>query len=364
MESSKSSQNSLPNNILGINVSQTGVSFPPAVSFRQRGVLQDLTRYNYHETSDVFPAFASHHPQWSASAPAPSIPALAPVLVQQQKGVATPRFRNDAPRKFEGKTDTLRSGKWEQEERDLLLEWLGRNLANYEGFKMHVKSTCMKISVEVFQGSRTPEGIRGQWDLMKRKYHKAKERLNSTGEGQRDDKEKWASIKLSWLDKICPHYEQIDDILRRDRAVTPLFVSETGGDSNLEFVNGEKLNSFLSDNSEGEEIHWSASDTENPHPPAGGKKLPTLKESPLKKGETRGDGVKALKRKRGGAEDAIETIAQKRIDFEKTRLEFERERDERTFKLMEEREKNRHEETMARWRLMERKFDLKYKQSE
>ncbi|KAI5840122.1 hypothetical protein DFP73DRAFT_529577 [Morchella snyderi] len=298
MESSKSSQNSLPNNIRGINVSHTGVSFPPAVLFRQMGVLQDPTRYNYHETSDVFPASARLHPQWSQAVPAPA-PIPAPILVQQQKGVAAARFRNNAPRKFEEKTDTLRNGKWEQEERDLLLEQLGRNLANYEGFKIHCKSTCMKIS-------RSPE------------------------------------------DKICPHYEQIDDILRRDRAVTPLFVSEAGGDSNFEFVNGEKLNSFLSDNSEGEEIHWSASDTENPHSPAGGKKLPALKESPLKKGETRGDGVKALKRKRGGAKDAIETIAQKRIDFEKTRLEYEREKDERTFKLMEECEKSRHEETMAR----------------
>lgn len=68
---------------------------------------------------------------------------------------------------------------------------------------------------------------------MKRKYHKAKKQLNSTGEGQRDYQEKWVSIKLSWLDKICLHYEQIDDILRRNMAVTLLFVSEAGGDSNL-----------------------------------------------------------------------------------------------------------------------------------
>lgn len=158
---------------------------------------------------------------------------------------------------------------------------------------------------------------------MKRKYHKTKKQLNSTGEGQRDYQEKWVSIKLSWLDKIWLHYEQIDDILRRNMAVTLLFVSEAGGDSNLQFVNGEKLNSFLSDGSEGEEIHWSGSDTENPHTPPGGKKLPNQKESPLKKGETRGGGMKAFKRKRGGAEDAIETIAQKRIDFEKSRLEYE-----------------------------------------
>lgn len=68
----------------------------------------------------------------------------------------------------------------------MLLEWLGRNLGNYEGFKMHVKSTCSKIAVEVFGGSRTAEGIRGQWDLMKTKYQKAKKRLNSTSEGQRE----------------------------------------------------------------------------------------------------------------------------------------------------------------------------------
>jgi hypothetical protein len=48
---------------------------------------------------------------------------------------------------------------------------------------------------------------RGNYRLLKR--------LRSTGKGQREDEDKWQSIRLGWLDKDCPHFEEIEDILNR-----------------------------------------------------------------------------------------------------------------------------------------------------
>lgn len=168
--------------------------------------------------------------------------------------------------------------------------------------KLKAKHSCLRISNEVFKGPRSLESIRGQWELLKRKYYKGGERLNSTGEGitsrdcQDRDSDKWTSIKLSWLDKMCMHYEQIDDILKRNRAVTPLFVSEVGGAPNPKLVEGKVVT--LSD-SEDDLLEWSPSDNDDDlHPPAGGQKIPTCisshdSQTPIKKGESKGGmGVK------------------------------------------------------------------------
>ncbi|KAI5837257.1 hypothetical protein DFP73DRAFT_322691 [Morchella snyderi] len=106
----------------------------------------------------------------------------------------------------------VKTSQWSAEERELLLEWLGRDLSHYEAMKLKGKQSCLRISSEIFKGSRSPESIRGQWELLKRKYYKARERLNSTGEGitskdcQDRDFDKWTSMKLSCLNKICMHY--------------------------------------------------------------------------------------------------------------------------------------------------------------
>lgn len=159
------------------------------------------------------------------------------------------------------------------------------------------------------------------------------------------------------------HYEQIDDILKRDRAVTPLFVSEVGGAPNPKLVEGKVVT--LSD-SEDDLLEWSPSDNDDDlHPPASGQKIPTYisspdPQTPIKKGESKGGtGIKALKRKRKTtAEEAIENIAERRLFCEQRRLDYERDRDKKALELMREKEQNRHEEEMAKWRVLERKYNL------
>jgi hypothetical protein len=58
-----------------------------------------------------------------------------------------------------------------------------------------------------------------------KQYSAAGTRLTSTGEGQLDNDRLWNSIRLSWLNKICPYFEAIGDIIRSDRSYTPYFVS-------------------------------------------------------------------------------------------------------------------------------------------
>ena len=35
-------------------------------------------------------------------------------------------------------------------------------------------------------------------------------------------------MEIAWLDQDCPYYEEIKEILQKDRTFTPLAVSETG----------------------------------------------------------------------------------------------------------------------------------------
>jgi len=110
---------------------------------------------------------------------------------------------------------SVNRGRWSENDKLRLLGYLAENLRNYEEFKVNGARVAERIAVEVLGGRRTGEAVRGQWESLKRKYHTTSLRLRSTGEGQRDDVEKWRSIKLGWLDDMCPHYELIDDILQR-----------------------------------------------------------------------------------------------------------------------------------------------------
>jgi hypothetical protein len=52
----------------------------------------------------------------------------------------------------------------------------------------------VRVSEEEFNGRRSASAIKNQRKTMKDKHTAARQRLNSTGEGQRDDDEKWASM--------------------------------------------------------------------------------------------------------------------------------------------------------------------------
>ena len=86
-----------------------------------------------------------------------------------------------------------------------------------------------QISDEVYCGVRSGSSVKSQWEAMKKKYRIAQTKLHSTGEGQRYDHELWSSIRTNWLDKLCPYYEAIDDLLQQDKSFTPFYVSESGG---------------------------------------------------------------------------------------------------------------------------------------
>jgi hypothetical protein len=199
-------------------------------------------------------------------------------------------------------------------------------------------------------------------------------KLKATGEGQRSDQELWSSIRMNWLDKICPYYEAIDDILQRDKSFTPFYVSETGGEAHYEarsrgstwqqgeqIVEGSEMEGVRQEDSQhqrNQESLIDESDTEvevvfntstpTEHPPAGGSK------NPRKRGASSGTGQKGLKREKFNAEEEIlRSIQCERLAFEKERFQYEIQRDEVQHQLAEKREENRHEEALIRMRLLE-----------
>jgi hypothetical protein len=245
----------------------------------------------------------------------------------------------------EDKPEPGRGGKrWTQEEKELLIEWFGQDPVNLELFKTKPVTTSEKIAQDVFHGARTGPAIIAQWDLMKAKHKECVERLEGTGEGARnlqeiqDDEDEWADVRLKWLDDQCPYFDMMDEVLGRDRSYTAPYASEAGGEEELVFMEGRRVN--------------------NPadHPPAGGSKAP-MKGS-LKRGVSIGTdeekkAVKAAKKTR--LEDLVEKHdARQRLDEE--RFEWEKQRDERYMKHQETKENNRHKEAKRRMRILELKL--------
>jgi len=112
--------------------------------------------------------------------------------------------------------DTRFARHWTGNDRLLLLGWMSENLRNYEDFKANPKKVADKIARTVLGSRRTGEQVRRQWEQMKKKHRAATQKLRATsGEGQREDSEEWASIKMQWLDKSCPYYDAIDGVLQR-----------------------------------------------------------------------------------------------------------------------------------------------------
>lgn len=107
------------------------------------------------------------------------------------------------------------ASRWTNDDRRLLLGFLSENPNNYTQLKTNAAGTAQRIPEVVFYGRRMANAIKSQWAKMKEHYSEAAKRLRSTGERQRDDEDKWRSIRLGWLDKMCPLFEEIEDILQR-----------------------------------------------------------------------------------------------------------------------------------------------------
>lgn len=307
------------------------------------------------------PPNAFYHASSSAPSPAPSPQHAAFKLPNIQPIMTTTR-------------STIRSGNWTDSERDMLLAWLGKDAANHRSYKINMRRTLEKISQEVFGKQRTVDSIRTQWDSMKKKYQNARDRLNSTGEGQQNDTEKWSNIKLAWLNKLCPFFDQIDEILQKDKAITPPYASESGGPAHIEERDSQlevEINdTFLSLEDHDDELdntlhlEEEVDDQDVLHPPAGGRKNPKRKSAPDSPSTTRGS--KGLKRQRPNAvQEITERLHNDRMDIEERRLKLEQVRDDRQYKLALEREKTirerdqrRHEENAQRMKLSELKMKV------
>jgi len=94
------------------------------------------------------------------------------------------------------KVGSKRKGKWSKEEREALLGWLSDD-RNYARVKTKGKRVWLDLAQDngLFCGTRTWSAIKGQWEDWKKKYDIAKRRVESTGEGQKDE-EQWASMEL------------------------------------------------------------------------------------------------------------------------------------------------------------------------
>lgn len=233
-------------------------------------------------------------------------------------------------------------GQWSTNDRERLLEWLGRNLQNYEAFKTDKNRVVERISKEVYCGVRSGSSVKSQWEAIKKKYRIAQAKLHSTGEGQRYDQDLWSSIRTNWLDKLCPYYEAIDDILQRDKSFTPFYVSESGGpaqpylEASTESHQRQFISSQFSDAIEeesedernevqrrvvnlveesGKEDFDDVNIVETEHPPAGGSK------DPRKRGGTSGSGKKAIKKRKVSSEEEVfQTVQRERLAFEREHL--------------------------------------------
>jgi hypothetical protein len=159
----------------------------------------------------------------------------------------------------------------------------------------------------------------------------------------------------AWLNKLCPDYRLIAEILQKDKTFTAPFVSETGGphprrvvegvddagnkDSDSGASGGESDGPDLSDDSDEDS---SASDSDD-HPPAGGQKNPQKKK---RKAKTKGKrSTKAIKKTKTGEEtDLLKQLADAREKATTEKWKYIGRRDDEDRKLAATKEQNRKEE--------------------
>jgi hypothetical protein len=130
------------------------------------------------------------------------------------------------------------------------------------------------------------------------------------------------SATTAWLNKLCPDYRLIAEILQKDKNFTAPFVSETGGPHPRRVIEGvddagnKESDSSASggesdgpDTSDDSDEDSSESDSDD-HPPAGGQKNPRKKK---RKAKTKGKrSTKAIKKIKGGEETDLKQLADAR----------------------------------------------------
>ena len=168
-------------------------------------------------------------------------------------------------------------------------------------------------------------------------------------------------MDIAWLNRDCPYYEEIKEILQKDKSFTPLAVSETGKGRSKRFHYGLEVEqewaSEFSDIGEGDSERQETEDDEatSTHPAMGGRKNPEKSKSKSTDPAT----SKALARKKPSATDALlQGIASQRLAHEKEEFEYVKQRDEADRELQKMMEENRSAERMQRLALMEAQIHL------
>ena len=275
-----------------------------------------------------------------------------------------------------------RKCKWTKEERQALLGYLSER-DNYQRLKKAAKKVWNELSLDtgLFRGTRSAKALKAQWDDLKKRHEEARMRVESTGEGAKSD-EQWISMEnsefasfcvlhiaqfsneqIDWLNKICPDYRFIAEILQKGNSFTAPFVSESAG-SNIRsrnLVNGieaEEIESSTSGSGSGSD---SFSEREGDyHPPAGGN--PKNGKRKASQQNSRG-GKKAIKKNTSTQEaDAIESVAKQWLALEREKLEYLRDTDREDRKMAAEREKNRHELRLMQERRLDQEFQLRLRE--
>lgn len=268
-------------------------------------------------------------------------------------------------RRGKGKEKVQPAKRWTMAERELLLEWFSQDPLNLERYKTKPTDTCEKIARDVFNSARSAHAIDAQWDAMKNKHKEARARLQGTGEGERDlqelrdDEDEWEEIQVGWLRKFCPYFEAIDEILTRDRSYLAPYASEAGGEEDLMFRSGQRVR-IPEDIEPITDPHLENDPDE--HPPAGGSKAPSVggrtaagRAANLKRGIATGSDPERKAVKKVKVDDLV-AHQEARMEFDKEKFNYEKERDGRWMKFVEKKEDNRHKEAAQRMRLLQLKM--------
>ncbi|KAH0604035.1 uncharacterized protein H6S33_007066 [Morchella sextelata] len=226
---------------------------------------------------------------------------------------------------------TTTSTRYTNEDIELFIDWFSSDLRNFKLYKTKAKDALLKIFKNVFGGRHSTSTIKGKWDKMKEKHRQVRAKLESTG-------------------------KELDDILIRDKSYTTHYVSETGELLHLQVFNGNSQQSMPTIPKD-----EPVTDEENPdglefHSPAGGQKN-TLKHGESGSGSGKHTGaIKKLKKSSG--EEILWDYQLARLDFERERFVYEKERDREDRKLLVKKEENRNLETMRRFDYVIKKMEM------
>lgn len=245
-------------------------------------VSSPTTAVTTNEPRGATPAIPSVAAEAAENPPAETDELVLPSMLIPPKTVWKPQQLSIDLDNFEKVSKT-----WQPRELEALIGYFQRD-GVYAKLKLDSTAFWENMSVTVFRGLRSASACATQWKRAKNNFNKIQLRIHKTGEGMKEEEfmrsdEQWTGMR-GWIQRECPYFSEIADILQRDKTFAPPMASDSAGPGKCRITRAQSTANTDTP------FEWSESEAED-HPPQGGKKNPRATNTKRKRDEDNGSSL-------------------------------------------------------------------------